>query len=122
MKKSIFIVLPVVTLIFSCSPMEPKTPTVYPATKKVDSVDSYFGIKVSDPYRWLENDTTRETDEWVRNENALTFAYLSKIPYRDQIRKRLEKVYNYERLSAPFKEGGYYYFYKNNGLQNHSIL
>ena len=95
---------------------------MYPTTKKVDTVDTYFGEKVSDPYRWLENDTTKETADWIKSENEVTLAYLNKIPYRDQIKKRLEKIYNYERLSAPFKEGEYYYFYKNDGLQNHSIL
>jgi prolyl oligopeptidase len=94
----------------------------YPVTNKVDSVDTYFGEKVPDPYRWLENDTTKETADWVKSENEVTFAYLKSIPYRDKIKKRLEAIYNYERLSAPFKEGDYYYFYKNSGLQNHDVL
>lgn len=94
----------------------------YPLTKKTDSVDTYFGERVSDPYRWLENDTAKETADWVRSENEVTFAYLNSIPYRDKIKKRIETLYNYERLSAPFKEGDYYYFYKNSGLQNHNVL
>jgi prolyl oligopeptidase len=94
----------------------------YPVTKKTDTVDHYFGEEVKDPYRWLENDTTEETAAWVQAQNKLTFAYLNKIDYRDKIKKRLEELYNYERLSAPFKEGAYFYFYKNDGLQNHSVL
>src|SRR5260221_7766005 len=94
----------------------------YPVTNKVDSVDTYFGEKVPDPYRWLENDTTKETADWVNSENEVTFAYLKSIPYRDKIKKRLEAIYNNERLSTPFNEGGYSYFYKNSGLQNHDVL
>lgn len=94
----------------------------YPETSKVDTVDTYFGVEVADPYRWLEDDRSAETASWVKAENEITFGYLDKIGYRDKIRERLEKLYDYERLSAPFKEGDYYYFYKNNGLQNHSVL
>ncbi|MFZ6009400.1 MAG: prolyl oligopeptidase family serine peptidase [Bacteroidota bacterium] len=110
-------------LVLTCNSQQEKAAAgKYPMTKKVDTVDTYFGEKVSDPYRWLENDTTQETAEWVKAENEVTFAYLKNISYRDKIQKRLEDVYNYERLSAPFKEGDYYYFYKNDGLQNHSVL
>jgi prolyl oligopeptidase len=94
----------------------------YPETLQVDSVDSYFGEQVGDPYRWLENDTTPETASWIAAQNEVTFGYLDKIGYRDKIKSRLEELYNYERLSAPFKEGEYYYFYKNDGLQNHNVL
>lgn len=94
----------------------------YPVSQKVDSVDDYFGEKVSDPYRWMENDTAKATAAWVKSENEITFGFLNKIPYRDSIKKRLEALYNYERLTAPFKEGDYYYYYKNDGLQNHSVL
>jgi len=94
----------------------------YPQTKKVNQTDNYFGTMVSDPYRWLENDRVPEVEEWVKNQNELTFSYLEKIPFRNQIKKRLEEVINYPRYSAPFKEGGYYYFYKNDGLQNQSVL
>ena len=94
----------------------------YPVSQKVDSVDEYFGVKVSDPYRWMENDTTKATADWVKSENEITFGFLNKIPYRDSIKKRLEALYSYERLTAPFKEGDYYYYYKNDGLQNHSVL
>src|SRR6187551_263703 len=94
----------------------------YPETKKVDTVDTYFGTQVSDPYRWLENDTTKETGDWVKAQNEVTFGFLSKIPYRETVKKRLEEIFNYERLSAPFREGDYFYFYKNNGLQNQRVL
>lgn len=94
----------------------------YPATKKVDTVDVYFGEQVPDPYRWLENDTTQETAGWVKAQNEVTFAYLNNISYREKVKKRLEQIYSYERLSAPFKEGDFYYFYKNDGLQNQSVL
>ena len=94
----------------------------YPETAKVDSVDNYFGETVGDPYRWLEDDTSEETASWVKAQNDVTFSYLESIPYRDKIRERLEQVYDYERLSAPFREGDYYYFYRNDGLQNHSVL
>lgn len=94
----------------------------YPDTKKVEQVDEYFGTKVSDPYRWLENDMSDETKNWVVEENKVTDAYLSKIPFRDAIKKRLTELWNYEKYSAPFKEGGYTYYYKNDGLQNQSVL
>jgi prolyl oligopeptidase len=94
----------------------------YPITTKGDVSDDYFGTKVPDPYRWLENDTSAETKAWVIAENKVTQDYLSKIPYRDEIKKRLEVLWNYEKFSAPFKEGKYTYFYKNDGLQNQSVL
>src|SRR3954470_10369397 len=98
------------SLLFTCamiscnSKKETAVTNQYPTTKKVDTVDTYFGEKVSDPYRWLENDTTQETGDWVKSQNDVTFAYLKNISYRDKIQKRLEKLFNYERLSAPFKE------------------
>src|SRR6201994_1478997 len=94
----------------------------YPQTKKVDTVNTYFGTAVPDPYRWLENDQAADTKEWVKAENKVTQAYLSQIPYRDAIHKRLEQLWNYEKYSAPFKEGKYTYFYKNDGLQAQSVL
>lgn len=94
----------------------------YPATKKGDVKDTYFGTVINDPYRWLEDDRSAETGEWVKAQNELTFGYLEKIPYRDAIKQRMEKLWNYERISAPFKEGSYTYYYKNNGLQNQSVL
>ena len=94
----------------------------YPETKKVEQKDVYFGKEVIDPYRWLEDDRSEETKKWVIDQNKVTNEYLSKIPYRDDIKKRLTKYWNYEKYSAPFKKGDYTYFYKNNGLQNQSVL
>jgi len=94
----------------------------YPQTKKVDTVDTYFGTPVPDPYRWLENDRAADTKAWVKEENKVTQDYLGQIPYRDAIRKRLEVLWNYEKYSAPFKEGKYTYFYKNDGLQSQAVL
>lgn len=94
----------------------------YPQTKKVDTVDTYFGTPVPDPYRWLENDQAADTKAWVKEENKVTQDYLGQIPYRDAIHKRLEVLWNYEKYSAPFKEGKYTYFYKNDGLQSQAVL
>jgi prolyl oligopeptidase len=94
----------------------------YPTTEKVDTITNYFGTEVKDPYRWLEDDKSEETAAWVKAENKVTFDYLSKIPYREALKNRLEKLWNYEKIDAPFKEGDYHYFYKNNGLQNQYVL
>ena len=94
----------------------------YPTTKKGDVVDNYFGTPVPDPYRWLEDDKSAETAQWVKAQNDFTFAYLSKIPYRNTIKEKLQKLWNYERIGAPFTEGDYTYYYKNDGLQNQSVL
>ncbi|HEX8313348.1 MAG TPA: S9 family peptidase, partial [Flavisolibacter sp.] len=93
----------------------------YPVTKKVDTVDNYHGTTVADPYRWLEDDNSEETKAWVKSQNTVTQNYLSSIPYRNKVHKRLEELWNYTRYSAPFKEGDYYYFTKNDGLQNQSV-
>jgi len=94
----------------------------YPATKTVAQTDEFFGTQVSDPYRWLEDDTATDTKAWVQEQMKVTSAYLSQIPFRDAIKKRLTELWNYEKFSAPFKEGKYTYFYKNDGLQNQSVL
>lgn len=94
----------------------------YPVTEKGNQVDEYFGEKVVDPYRWLEDDLSEETKKWVETENAVTFDYLSQIPFREKLNKQLTDLWNYEKISAPFKEGNYTYFYKNDGLQQHSVL
>ena len=95
----------------------------YPQTKKDSTVkDTYFGTVVPDPYRWLENDTSSETAAWVKAENEVTQNYLSQIPFRDAIKKRYEKLYNFEKYSAPFRQGKYMYYYKNSGLQNQNVL
>jgi prolyl oligopeptidase len=78
----------------------------YPDTRRMDHVDTYFGDKVADPYRWLEDENSPETARWVEAQNKVTFAYLDKIPYRQQIKARLEKLYNYVRYGAPFRNGG----------------
>ncbi len=109
-------------MIISCNKKEESTVSKYPSTTKVDTVDNYFGEQVSDPYRWLEDDTSKTTGSWVKAQNEVTFDYLKHITYREKIQKRIEDLYNYERLGAPFEEGGYFYFYKNDGLQNHSVL
>lgn len=93
----------------------------YPQTKKVNQVDDYFGTKVEDPYRWLEDDNSQETKDWVVAENNVTFGYLDKIPYRDKIKNRLTELYNYERYSIPFKVGPSYIYSKNDGLQNQAV-
>lgn len=94
----------------------------YPATKKIDKVDVYFGNSIPDPFRWLEDDRSAETAEWVKEQNIVTFDYLAAIPFRNTIKARMEKLWNYEKVSAPFKEGDYTYYYKNNGLQNQSVM
>lgn len=95
---------------------------IYPETKTVDTVDTYFGVDVKDPYRWLEDDMSEETANWVKSQNEVTFAYLDKISYLGELKERLEGIWNYERVSAPFNEGDYTYFSKNNGLQNQNVI
>lgn len=96
--------------------------TQYPITKKDVVYDSYFDIKIEDPYRWLEDDRSQETEKWVIEQNKITNNYLGLIPYRDSLKDRVKNLWNYEKLSSPFKEGEYTYFYKNNGLQNQNVL
>lgn len=94
----------------------------YPETKKGETVDVYFDTKVSDPYRWLEDDKSAETGAWVKAENEVTYGYLDKIPFREELKKRMEKLWNYEKIGAPSKEGKFTYYSKNNGLQNQSVI
>ena len=94
----------------------------YPKAVKDGTVDNYFGTQVADPYRWLENDTSQQTAAWVEAENKVTNAYLEKIPFRKKLLKRLTEVANYEKVGTPFKRHGKWYCYKNNGLQNQSVL
>lgn len=98
------------------------TKITYPPTPKGNQVDTYFDTKVEDPYRWLEDDRSPETADWVKKQNEVTYGYLEKIPYRNAIKERIEKLWNYEKISAPFVEGKFTYYYKNNGLQNQSVL
>ena len=94
----------------------------YPKTTKTPVIDTFFGTAVTDNYRWLEDDRSAETEDWVKAENKVTFDYLSKIPYREQLKDRLTELWNYEKVGTPYKEGGYTYFSKNNGLQNQSVI
>ncbi|HSE17683.1 MAG TPA: prolyl oligopeptidase family serine peptidase [Pyrinomonadaceae bacterium] len=94
---------------------------VYPVTKKVEQVDDYFGTKVYDPYRWLEDETSAETKAWVDDQNRVTFGYLDTIPFREKLKERLTQLYNYPRIGAPFHYGDTYFFTKNDGLQNQSV-
>jgi prolyl oligopeptidase len=94
----------------------------YPETRKSDQVDTYFGVRVADPYRWLEDDTSTETARWVEAENTVTFAYLDAIPFRPRLKERLTKLYNYPRFGAPYRRGDFFFFSKNDGLQNQSVI
>jgi prolyl oligopeptidase len=100
----------------------PEIPVTYPVTRQDTISDDYFGTLIQDPYRWLEDDNSAETKEWVKQQNVVTNGYLSQIPFREKIRERLSKIINFERFSAPVLEGGKYYFLKNDGLQNQSVL
>ena len=94
----------------------------YHQTNKKPVTDVYFGYEVKDDYRWLEDDLSSETEEWVKKQNQTTFKYLNQIPFREDLKNRLLELLDYEKISAPFKKGDYTYFYKNSGLQNQSIL
>ena len=122
--KKLILLLAVVALA-SCKSNYSKTDTItlnYPKTKTVDTVDTYFGEQVKDPYRWLEDDRSPETEAWVKKQNKVTFDYLNQLPIRSKLENRLSEIWNYEKISAPFVEGDYTYFYKNSGLQNQSVL
>ena len=97
-------------------------PVTYPDVKRDETVDDYHGTAIQDPYRWLEDDNSKETSDWVTNQNKVTFDYLDQIPYREAIKSRLKDVWNFERFGTPFKEGGKYYYFKNDGLQNQAVL
>ena len=124
LKKSIFVIAILISPFFGIaqhtSPINKSMN--YPITTKNDVFDTYFGTKINDPYRWLEDDRSAETKAWVEAENKVTQGYLSGIPFRGDIKKRLETLWNYEKFTAPFKEGLYTYFYKNDGLQNQYVL
>ncbi len=126
MKNAILILLAIGIVFSACSGSEKKERVPfdldYPETLRQDVEDDYFGTIVKDPYRWLEDDYSAETKEWVTKQNDLTFAYLESIPFREQIRDRLTKIWDYPRISAPVRKGDRYFFYKNDGLQNQSVL
>ncbi len=113
----LFLLLLAIVSIYSC-----KQKLNYPVTKKVNVTDDYFGTKVADPYRWLEDDTSKVTAEWVRVENKITNEYLSQIPFREKFREKLTKIWNFPKYSVPYREGKWYFYYKNDGLQNQSVL
>ncbi|MEO1486887.1 MAG: prolyl oligopeptidase family serine peptidase [Bacteroidota bacterium] len=116
--------LSLVLIVSACAEKTKKEPIAvnYPTTKKVDTVDTYFGTEVNDPYRWLEDDRSTETEAWVKSQNEVTFGYLEQIPFREALKNRLEKLWNYEKLGSPFKEGEYTYYYKNDGLQDQYVV
>ncbi|MDP5081076.1 MAG: prolyl oligopeptidase family serine peptidase [Winogradskyella sp.] len=123
--KKYLLIIAILSIFISCKnetkPMKAITVN-YPETKKVDTVDTFFGEAVRDSYRWLEDDRSAETEAWVTSQNEATFGYLDNIPYREELKERLTKLWNYEKIGAPFKEGDYTYFYKNNGLQNQYVI
>ena len=100
----------------------PSNTLEYPETRKGNTVDTYFGTEVKDPYRWLEDDRSPETEAWVKAQNEVTFGYLEQIPFRETLKNRLTELWNYEKISAPWKEGDWIYFSKNDGLQNQSVI
>lgn len=107
----------------SCKEGEPKKDKmIYPASKKIEHTDEYFGVKVADPYRWLEDDRSAETGGWVDAQIAFTNAYLSKISFTEQLKTRLTELWNFEKIGSPFKKGDYFYLYRNDGLQNQAVL
>ena len=122
--KNALLLSTLVLLVLSCKSDPKKEPLTvnYPVTAKADSSQMYFGTEIKDPYRWLEDDRSAETEAWVEAQNKVTFGYLEKIPFREDLKKRLEKLWNYEKLGSPFKEGNYTYFYKNDGLQNQYVV
>ena len=125
MIKPLLSVLAITSIIISCKPATETATSeklTYPVTAKSDQVDDYFGVKVSDPYRWLENDTAEDVKKWVTEENKVTFGYLEKIPFRNKIKERLTDIFNYPKYSNPFRAGEYYFFSKNDGLQNQSVI
>jgi len=121
--KYIYILILLVFAAACSQPTEEQTEGLtYPTTAKVDTIDTYFGSEVPDPYRWLEDDNSEATAEWVSSQNEVTAAYLKNIDFKEKIKTRLEELYDYERVGAPFEEGDYTYFYKNDGLQNQSVM
>jgi len=122
--KTIFNIVFISTFLVGCQNTSEKTTLTvnYPKTNTVDTIDTYFGVEVKDPYRWLEDDRSTETETWVKSQNQVTFGFLDQIPYRNQLKERLSEIWNYERVGAPFIEGDYTYFYKNDGLQNQSVI
>lgn len=115
-------VLTLLSLAFLTATSQNQQKIQYPDTKKGETVDEYFGTKVNDPYRWLENDTSEATEAWVKKQNEVTFNYLENIPFRDDVKKRLTEIWDYPKQSAPFKEEENYFAYRNSGLQDQSVI
>ncbi len=122
MKTNSIIMLTGALFFASCTTQKMNNSLNYPETKKVEHTDEYFGTKVEDPYRWLEDDMAEDTKDWVQREVAFTNNYLANIPFREELRSQLKDIWNYEKIGAPFKEGDFTYFYKNDGLQAQSVL
>lgn len=123
--KKLLLITVLLSIFVSCKNETEKLKTItvnYPETEKIDTVNTYFGETVADPYRWLEDDRSKETEDWVKSQNQTTFGYLENIPYREELKERLTKLWNYEKIGSPFKEGDYTYFYKNDGLQNQYVI
>ena len=123
--KNLTLIMLFTSLIFASCIKETKQKSIklkYPKTIKKAVIDTLFGTEIIDNYRWLEDDRSEETESWVKAENEVSFNYLSEIPFREQLKRRLTELWNYEKLSAPFIEGDYTYFYKNDGLQNQNVI
>ena len=112
----------VVCLLAAVATQQMITSNNYPPTRKSDQVDDYYGVKVTDPYRWLEDLDSEETKAWVEAQNKLTFGYLAGIPARNTLKDRITKLWNYEKYGVPFREGNHYFYFRNSGLQNQSVL
>ena len=125
MRKKVLVLFILLSFVFlpTCQQQKEIQPApTYPVTQKGDHVDDYFETKVADPYRWMEDDTAEEVKTWVEEQNKVTFGYLENIPFREKIHQRVTEVYNYPRYGSPFRAGEYYFYYKNDGLQNQSVL
>jgi prolyl oligopeptidase len=114
-----FMVAAFFPIMISC---QNERPLKYPQTAMLDVVDEYFGVLVPDPFQWLEDDNSPETKAWVEEQNKVTFDYLGRIPFRERLRERLTELWDFERYTTPFWQGSYYFYFKNDGMQNHSVL
>jgi prolyl oligopeptidase len=126
MKKRLFVlaIIPLFFFLNTCKKEQSlsQPELIYPETKKVDVKDDYFGTIVPDPYRWFEDTGSEDVKAWIEAENEVTFSYLEQIPFREKIRQRLTELYDYPKYSSPFRVGDHYFFYKNEGLQNQSVI
>ena len=115
-------IIPIIISMMLLSSTNSKSEIRYPETVKVNHIDTYFGVEVNDPYRWLENDTSAVTSAWVKTQNKVTNNFLAQIPFRAELKKRLTALMNYPKFGAPIKKNGQYFYFKNNGLQNQSVF